>query len=82
MLSVKIECCLLDWYASSPTAIVLYKRMYMCKMFPSNRQKLKKRQYDLHKISSALPKAVVSNLFKKRPKLKNLLAIPVHATSK
>ena len=32
-------------------------------MFPSNRQKLKKRKCDLHKISSALPKAVVLNLF-------------------
>ena len=37
MLSVKIEFCPLD--SSSPTAIVLYKRMYMCKMFPSNCQK-------------------------------------------
>ena len=42
MLSVTIEFCPLDWYSSSPTAIVLYKRMYMCKMLPSNRQKLKK----------------------------------------
>ena len=42
MLSVKIEFCLLDWYSSSSTAIVLYKRMYMCKMLSSNRQKLKK----------------------------------------
>ena len=30
MLSLKIEFCPLDWYSSSPTAIVLYKnRMYM-----------------------------------------------------
>ena len=43
MLSVKIEFCPLDWYSSNPTAIVLYKRMYMCNMFPSNRQKLKER---------------------------------------
>ena len=43
MLSVKIEFCPLDWYSSSPTAIVLYKRMYMCKMLSSNCQKLKKR---------------------------------------
>ena len=57
MLSVKIEFCSLDWYSSSPTAIVLYKRMYMCKIFPSNRQKLKKRKCDLHEISSASPKA-------------------------
>ena len=42
MLSAKIEFCPLDWYLSSPTAIVLYKRMYMFKMLPSNRQKLKK----------------------------------------
>ena len=57
MLSVKIEFCPLDWYSSSPTTIVLYERMYMCKMFPSNLQKLKKRKCDLHEISSALPKA-------------------------
>ena len=57
MLSVKIEFCPLDWYSSSPTAIALYKRMYMCKMLPSNRQKLKKRKCDLHEISSASPKA-------------------------
>ena len=42
MLNVKIEFCPLDWYSSSPTAIFLYKRMYMCKVFPSNCQKLKK----------------------------------------
>ena len=57
MLSVKIEFCPVDWYSSSLTAIVLYKRMYICKMFPSNRQKLKKRKCDLHEISSASPKA-------------------------
>ena len=61
MLSVKIEFCPLDWYSSSPTANVLYKRMYMCKIFPSNRQKLKKRKCDLHEISSASPKAGVPN---------------------
>ena len=44
MLRVKIEFCRLDWYSSSPTAIVLYKRMYMCKMLSSNRQKLKKKE--------------------------------------
>ena len=55
MLSVKIEFCVLDWYSSSPTAIVLYKIMYMCKMLPSNRRKLKKS--DLHEISFASPKA-------------------------
>ena len=37
--------------------------MYMCKVFPSNRKKLKKRKCDLHEISSASPKAVVPNLF-------------------
>ena len=57
MLSVKIEFCPLGWYSSSPTAIVLYKRMYMCKMLPSNRQKLKKRKCDLHETSSASPEA-------------------------
>ena len=43
MLNVKIEFCPFDWYSSSPTAIFLYKRMYMCKVFPSNCQKLKKK---------------------------------------
>ena len=57
MLSSKIEFCPLDWYSSSPTAIVLYKKMYMCKMLPSNGKNLKKKKCDLHKISSALPKA-------------------------
>ena len=57
MLSVKIEFCPLDWYSSSPTAIVLYKRMYMSKMLPSNRQKLKKRKCDLREINSASPEA-------------------------
>ena len=57
MLSVKIEFCPLNWYSSSPTAIVLYEKIYMCKMFSSNRQKLKKRKCDLHEISSASPKA-------------------------
>ena len=57
MLSVKIEFCPLDWYSSGPTTIILYNRMYMCKVFPSNRQKLKKRKCDLHEISSASPKA-------------------------
>ena len=56
MISIKIEFCPLDWYSSNPIAIVLYKRMYMSKIFPSNRQKLKKRKSDLHKISFALPK--------------------------
>ena len=54
MLIVKIEFCPLDWYSSSPTAIVLRKILYMCKMFPSNRQKLKKRKCDLHEISSTV----------------------------
>ena len=57
MLRVKIEFCPLDWYLSSQIAIVLYNRMYMCKMFPSNRQKLKIRKYDLHEISYASPQA-------------------------
>ena len=57
MLIVKIEFCRLDWYSSSPTAIVLCKIIYMCKMFSSYRQKLKKRKCDLHKISSTSPKA-------------------------
>ena len=60
MLSVKIEFCPLDWYSSSPTVTVLYKSMYMymCKMFPSNRQKLEKIKCDLHEISSASPEAI------------------------
>ena len=57
MLCVKIEFCPLDWYSSSPTTIVLYKRIYMSKMLSCNRQKLKKRKCDLHEISSASPKA-------------------------
>ena len=55
MLSVKIEFCPLDWYSSSPNTIVFYNRMYMCKVFPTNRQKQKK--CDLHEISSASPNA-------------------------
>ena len=58
MLSVKIEFCPLDWYSSSPTVIVLYNRMFMCKCFQAiNRQKLKKRKCYLHEIYSASPKA-------------------------
>ena len=57
MLIVKIEFRPLDWYSSSPTAIVLYKILYMCKMFSSNPQKLKKRKCNLHEISSTSPKA-------------------------
>ena len=57
ILCVKIEFCPLDWYSSSSIAIVLYKRMYMCKIFPSNHQKLKKRKSDLHEINSTSPKA-------------------------
>ena len=47
---------------SSPTTIVLYNKMYMCEVFPSNRKKLKKRKCDLHEISFASPKAVVLKL--------------------
>ena len=62
MLSVKIEICPLDCYSSnlcfSPTTIVLHNRIYMSKLFPSNRQKLKKkRKYNLHEISFASPQA-------------------------
>ena len=57
MLSVKIEFCRLDWYSSSPTAIVLHNRMYMCKVFSSNSQKLKKRKCNLHEVSSASSQA-------------------------
>ena len=42
MLSVKIEFCPLDWYSSSPTAIVLCKRMYMCKCFQAIAKSSKK----------------------------------------
>ena len=68
MHSVKIEFCPLDWYSSSPTTIVLYNKMYMCKVFPSNRKKLKKRRCDLHEISSASTKAGVRKYFLVRPK--------------
>ena len=57
MISVKIEFCPLDWYLSSLTAILLYNRMYMCKVFLSNRQKLKNRKCYLHEVSSTLPQA-------------------------
>ena len=57
MHTVKIEFCPLDCYSSSPITIVLLNKMYMCKVFPSNRKKLKKRKCDLHEISSASPKA-------------------------
>ena len=57
MLILEIEFCPLDWYSSSPTAIVLRKILYMYKMFPSNRQKLKKRKCGFHEISSTSPKA-------------------------
>ena len=57
MLSVKIEFCPLDWYSSSPIAIILYNRMYMCKIFSSNCQTLKKRKCNLRKIISASPEA-------------------------
>ena len=68
MHSVKIEFCPFDWYSSNPTTIVLYK-MYMCKIFPSNRKKLKKRKCDLHEISSASPKAAFLKPFFRRPKI-------------
>ena len=57
MISVKTEFCPLDCYSSSPTAILLYNRMYMCKVFSSNRQKLKNRKCYLHEVSFALPQA-------------------------
>ena len=55
MLSVKVEFCPLDWYSSSPTAIVFYNKIYRCKVFPSNCQKLKKEnaiymQQVLHRL--------------------------------
>ena len=81
MLSVKIEFCPLDWYSSTLTAIVLYKRMYMCKMFPSNRQNLKKRKCDLHDINSVLPRAFQRG--KRRNSLRHAKPIPnkIHLTS-
>ena len=57
MVSVKIEFCPLDWYSRSPTAILLYNRMYRCKVFLNNRQTLKNRKCYLHKVNSALPQA-------------------------
>ena len=58
MLSVKIEFCPLDWYSCNPTSIVLYKRVYICKMLPSNCQKLKKK-CDLYEISYASPVVLI-----------------------
>ena len=43
MLSIKIEFYPLDWYSSNSTAIVLYNKMYMCKVFSSNCQNLKRK---------------------------------------
>ena len=43
MFKVKIKFCPFDWYSSSPTAIVLYKRIYTCKIFSSNPQKTQKK---------------------------------------
>ena len=59
MLSVNIEFCPLSWYSTSPTAILLYSRVYICKVFSSNCQKLKNRKGDLrvHEVSSASPQA-------------------------
>ena len=57
MLSVNIEFCPLSWYSTSPTANLLYSRVYMCKVFSSNCQKLKNRKGDLHEVSSASPQA-------------------------
>ena len=57
MISVKIEFCPLDWYSSSSTAILLHNKMYMCKVFLSNRQKLKNRKCYSHEVSSALSQA-------------------------
>ena len=42
MLIVKIEFCTLDWYSSSPTAIVLCKILYMCKFFQAIAKSSKK----------------------------------------
>ena len=44
MLIVEIEFCPLDWYSSSPTAIVLCKILYMCKMFPRQSPKAQKKK--------------------------------------
>ena len=54
--------------------------MYMCKMFPSNRQKLKKKKCDLHEISSASLKAF--RRCKRRNSLRHAKPIlgKIHAT--
>ena len=57
MHSVKIEFCPLDWYSSSPTTLVLYNKMYMCKVFLTKREKLKQKKCDSHEVSFASPKA-------------------------
>ena len=54
MLCVKIEFCPLYWYSSSPTTIVLYNRMYMCKVFSSNSQKLKKNAIYMKQVLHCL----------------------------
>ena len=41
--------------------------MYMCKVFPSNCKKLKKRKCDLHEISSASPKVYRNSLRHAKP---------------
>ena len=66
MLRVKIELCLLGWYSSSSTAIVLYNRMCICvKCFQAIAKSSKKS--DLHKISSASLKAVFVKLWVATP---------------
>ena len=70
MHSVKIEFSPLDWYSSSPTTIVLYNRMYMCKLFSSNRQKLKNRKCNLH-LSKFCTASGISTSSKRRNSLRH-----------
>ena len=55
MLSVKIKFCPLDWYSSSPTAIILYKRCICVKCFQAIAKSSKKgnaiyMKYVLHRL--------------------------------
>ena len=76
MLSVKIP---LDWYLNSPTTIVLYFRMYMCKVFPSSRQKLKKNAIYMKEVLHRLRHFDVGKQHKSLRHVKPILG-KIHVT--